>query len=848
MKAALAYAGLGWRVLPLHDVRSGACSCGKPDCKSAGKHPREAAWQKTASNDPATITGWWAAWPNANVGIATGEASGFFVLDVDPDKGGDESLATLIAHHGDLPHTPRARTGSGGAHYLFALPNFPVTNTAGKIALGIDTRGNGGQIVAAPSRSAKGLYSWEVSPLQAPLAQAPAWILEKLRTSAPVAVEGDGTSSVLRGHFPAASISVLDAARVALERHGPAIEGQGGDQHTVQAAAILTHDYALTDDEAWPLFCAWNETCQPPWNLEGRDSLRSKLANGRKYGKAEYGKRRTLDLVETAQRAIANWYQATPKPPMEDVLKVVRECARLCDDWAKHEAIKGEAKVLGVGVKGLDLPDPENLPKDPLPEGSVLVTPKLSKIADDATKVLAPNVFARNGALCEVVKAERTFVADLKPARIRDLLSAGASWVRRADDGGIVEQAPPPEVCEVLHARRTHPVPLRVIEAVTTAPIFLADGSILQTRGYNTQARVFLEPSVHVDVPDEPSQNDARWAVRQFVDLLRDFRFASRADFSSWFAGLLTPLVKAATGNAPAPLFCVSASTPGAGKSLLTEVVANIVTGGNAEIRPYNPRDPGEWGKRLTSFVKAASPVSVFDNVNGPIGDEGLDRLITSSTWSDRILGASDAPPLPNVSAWWATGNNIEPIGDTVRRVLMVRIEVDVERPQERTGFKYPELARHALEHRGDFLSAALTVLRAYHVAGRPSQSLPTWGSFQAWSDLVRGACVWAGLPDPFETQRRASAELNEPENEQHDFWISVVDDSIDGLPTSVISVANSRNAEGVLGLRDPITTFTLKKFIARFVDKPRGGRRIRRERDPKGQVRYAVQRITSAS
>ena len=123
MKAASVYASrLKWAVVPLHDVSSGACSCGKAECPSAGKHPRPNKWQEEATDDASTVARWAARWPRANVGIATGEASGFFVLDVDPDNGGDETLARLIEEHGELPETAEQRTGSGGTHYLFASP------------------------------------------------------------------------------------------------------------------------------------------------------------------------------------------------------------------------------------------------------------------------------------------------------------------------------------------------------------------------------------------------------------------------------------------------------------------------------------------------------------------------------------------------------------------------------------------------------------------------------------------------------------------------------------------------------------------------------------------------------
>ncbi len=522
----------------------------------------------------------------------------------------------------------------------------------------------------------------------------------------------------------------------------------------------------------------------------------------------------------------------------------VRELARASGDVTKHAMIARDLSgATGLPVTKLGLPPPATL-ADP-PKGSIAVTPRIHEIADEAILAIAPAVFQRNGVLAEVVKTERTFIYDLDASRILDLMSANSKF-HRVDDKGAVEIAPPIMIASLLQSRRTHPAKVRILEAVTTAPIFLADGSILQQRGYNAQARVFLEPSVAVMVPDDPTLDDARAAVAVFADLLSDFKFAEPADFSSWLAGLLSPLVKAATANAPCPLICVSASTPGAGKTLLLDVIARIVTGGAAEVRPYNPRDPGEWGKRLTAFIKAASPVSVFDNCNGPIGDEGLDRLITSSTWSDRILGASEAPPLPNVTTWFATGNNIEPHGDTVRRVLMVRIEVDVERPQERKGFRYDPLVDHAERNRSELLSAALTILRAYHVAGCPAQALPSWGSFTAWSTLVRGALVWAGCADPFETQRRAALDPNEPENEAHDFWIDIVEQSADGTTGAIVIEAARRDAQTVLGMREPMTPYSLKKFIGRFIDKPRAGKRIRRDVDRRrNQTRYIVEEIS---
>lgn len=860
MKAALLYAQrFGWRVVPLHSVRSdgactcghltqptGACECGAPKCSkshkagSIGKHPRLHDWAQEASADAETIAGWGRSWPDANVGIATGSASGIFVLDVDPDKGGADSLARLVAEHGALPETAQAATGSGGSHYLFRMPGHPVTNSAGALGKGLDIRGDGGQIVAAPSRSGRGAYRWVRAPWDTPVAEAPAWLLERLRR-APGASKGAGPVGP-RPYFPPAAPDVLQAAREALALHGPAVDGEGGGLHTVHAAAILTHDYALTDEEAWPLFWEWNASCVPPWET---DDLAERLRRGRKYGKAEYGSKRPQDMVTAAQNAIDAWQaEGGQESGIAALVEKVRPLALACGDSTRHALIeKALCSATGLKPRALQLPKPRKPVEQPK-HGEIRYAPDLHRVADESLRVVAPHVFARNGVLCEVSGggAERVFISDLEVARVRDLMSRCSSYVRTDEKLGLVTMAAPEDVARILHARRTHPG-VRVLEAVTNAPVFLADGSILQERGYNPEARLWLEPNVTVAVPSMPDREDARRAVQMFRDLLSDFRFASPADFSSWLAALCSPLVKAAIGNAPAPLVCISAASPGTGKTLLTKLIARIVTGADAEVRSYNPKDPAEHQKRITSFVRSAALVNVFDNINGAIGDETLDRLITSSTWSDRQLGASEAPPVPVVGTWLATGNNIEPVGDTVRRVLMVRIEVDTERPQEKTGFRIADIEAHVSQHRAELLSAALTILRAYHVAGRPAQPLAAWGSFTTWSVLVRGALVWAGLQDPFLTQQRLAAESGELEHDAHDFWLSIVPNT-DGTVPAITLAANQRDAQTVLGAREPLTPRRLRAFLAPYIDRPRHGRRIRRVSDPSRGVVYRVEAL----
>ncbi|HVU66678.1 MAG TPA: bifunctional DNA primase/polymerase, partial [Ktedonobacteraceae bacterium] len=150
---ALAYARRGWRVFPLHEIYNGDCSCGRDACASAGKHPRTKNGVKEATTDEAQIRAWWSYWPTANIGIATGIAqgatSGLFVIDVDTHKG-----ATLADLEGcDLSvllTSLTARTGNGGYHFYLSTDER-LSNTCDHLARFVDTRGEGGYVVAPPS-------------------------------------------------------------------------------------------------------------------------------------------------------------------------------------------------------------------------------------------------------------------------------------------------------------------------------------------------------------------------------------------------------------------------------------------------------------------------------------------------------------------------------------------------------------------------------------------------------------------------------------------------------------------------------------------------------------------------
>lgn len=154
-QAAAFYASMGWPVFP---------------CTPGDKTPL-VKWRDRATTDAGTVAAWWRGTPQANIGLPTGAA--FDVLDVDPDKGGYESLAELRSTWASMG-TPMPDclavvvTGGGdgvpGRHLY--VPVHPSASAPGtNFAPGLDYRGVGGYVIAPPSRLAGGgRYTWLVTP------------------------------------------------------------------------------------------------------------------------------------------------------------------------------------------------------------------------------------------------------------------------------------------------------------------------------------------------------------------------------------------------------------------------------------------------------------------------------------------------------------------------------------------------------------------------------------------------------------------------------------------------------------------------------------------------------------
>lgn len=393
-----------------------------------------------------------------------------------------------------------------------------------------------------------------------------------------------------------------------------------------------------------------------------------------------------------------------------------------------------------------------------------------------------PEIYQRSNMLVRVVRepirangfkrppgAPR--IASVPTPTIFEKLTRFARWNRwkKNRDGTpeLVDALPPDWVVMGVSARADWPT-IRPLESVVEAPTLRPDGSILDTPGYDERTGLLYIPNAKFPaIPDRPTPEDARRAVDDLLSLVVDFPFARMDDEkgepathrSAWLAALLTVVGRFAI-DGPCPLFLIDATTPGAGKSLLADLLSLIPTG-RAMARTAYPDKDEEMRKRITSIALAGDRVMLLDNIASAFGSSALDAALTGTTWKDRMLARLEmTPELPLFTVWCGTGNNVQFKGDMLRRVVHCRLEPTQDRPEERDPNKFAikePLTRYALNNRARLVVAALTILRAYVVAGRPDQKL-TAVDYREWSDLVRSAVHWAAGADPCASRKDLTA------------------------------------------------------------------------------------------
>jgi hypothetical protein len=286
--------------------------------------------------------------------------------------------------------------------------------------------------------------------------------------------------------------------------------------------------------------------------------------------------------------------------------------------------------------------------------------------------------------------------------------------------------------------------------------LLLHDGRIVERPGFDAESGILFYPQgiSFPPVPDKPSQDDACLALADLKALFREFPFVDDRARSVLLSALLTSISRLAYDFAP--LYGFDAPAAGTGKSKLVNCCAVLVNGHECPVISQGD-DETEFEKRLGAELLEGSRMISIDNCELPLGGPLLCQTVTQHFVKVRVLGFSKSVLIVNSAMLFATGNNLKLFGDMLRRGLICRLDAGEERPELRT-FEQEDPEHVLKRERGRYAVAALTVLRAYLVVGKPVRRQPL-GGFEGWSDLVRNALLWLGEEDPVETIETARAE-----------------------------------------------------------------------------------------
>lgn len=414
-----------------------------------------------------------------------------------------------------------------------------------------------------------------------------------------------------------------------------------------------------------------------------------------------------------------------------------------------EKAVNAEREKVDAAVKEQEAVDRANA----LQKAGTKIIPidnrASAEIVDDAIEAFdvyndPPELFRRGNTICRPVRTEYGTIrlAEASNALFDDHLSRAAVVVKGKNQT-------PTDLDERLMQRVKVRAHMPTIVGITELPIVRPDGSLVVEVGYDPETQILYQPVDDITIPSipkSPSTEDVSAARETLHEAFHDFPWVDEASRANAHAVVLSCILRHFLGDANVPLAILDAASPGTGKTLLGDIISLISTGRRAAAMSA-PRGDEELRKQITAQLLAGAQLVLIDNVKGRISGTSLERVLTAPLWSDRVLGRSHQVELPATTIWLASGNNLRPSHDLVRRTFLIRMDAQTQKPWERSEsyfrHRQPDWTR---KHRGELYAAAVVLVRAWIIAGCPKPDVQPLGSFERWTTVVGGILQYAGI------------------------------------------------------------------------------------------------------
>lgn len=694
--------------------------------------------------------------------------------DTNLTKNGYEALDALIAQHGPLPETWVVRTGGGGTHYYWRLPeNVDVPGTT-DVRPFIDIRGTGGQVVAPPSMHPEtGVeYTWHSTAQAA--AYAPQWLLdlaferERLRQEKATAARAAAEQRRKSTPQPQAE-EPNEAQQMSREYAVRSLEGacndvrtaEQGSRHntllskTLRISKLFGGRGILTDEEIITAFTAAGlDSGMPEGDVERTVT----------YGmtKGEEGRSDAYPITPVNNLAAGQAF-------MSAVISSISG-----QQGGSPPPPPSSPPPGGGGNGGGATPPPQPQARAPRPPRPALRPNQInvedrqaSAIVADAWVRLAPSPTLFLDEERRLIEYEARDVRDepklMTPGRFSLHLMNCAEWVEARfntrSNMWMIRNVNPPSILGPAMMSDTN-APLRVLRHIGRTPILvdlgtMPDGSrnlkLLWDGGYDTESQTYMLDHGIVREPLDIAQ------AKELLDFwTADWGFATESDRTNALALYLLPFVRPAV-RGPTPLHLAEASEVDFGKSRVIRTMLTPAMGTPPGPSKIDMTDETEFDKKIVSYLRAKSQALFFDNVKadkGPLENSVLEMLLTDERYSGRILGKSEMATFTNTAAWAMTMNSGSLGPDLMRRTVSIRLAT---RPPDEANRKIANVFDWTMKYRHLLVSAAVTLIEHWAAQGRP-RATKALNSFEAWSDMVGGILECAGYA-PLDGNRSEAQE-----------------------------------------------------------------------------------------
>lgn len=654
-----------------------------------GKKPIQNGWPTAAAPTLEQLMEW-AEW--YNLGLRTGEASGLFVVDFDKPSEEDPLLASM-------PRTPTVRTGGGGLHfYLRLVPGFK--NWVGKLAKHVDIRTTGGQVVYVGSTHPNGtVYRWEVSPDEAELAEPPQLLLDlAAQLAPPPEVERRQVPTIVRPH----GSRYLDTA---LQRECDAV-----------ASAPRSQRHATLNRASFNL-----GQLVGPQGLD-YETTRAALSASASHLQEEG---RSREVERTIRDGLAAG-MLRPRPVPVPRLQPVNADGSLPE--VEPEYVSTVPEILIPGGYTDQQGEYHEIGND--------------DFARDVLDNLPPGLLYRRADRVGMLDGEPGSVTfrPLVHADMRLLVDAYIRLVKWVKPRGstlpklVYQNCSNDHAGLLLSAAASHGN-VRDLVSLTSYPVFLGPTVELAEPGWNAQHGVYYdEPPALRSLPQIDDQERITTILE---DLTTDFPFKNEASRHNFYGLLLTPLLRPAIdGNVPMHMVLASLERTGKTK-LVEEVLGGVILGRPADATQLAPREE-EREKRILALLRRGDTVLHLDNVRDFVDSPSLASLLTSTSFSGRVLGVTEMASVRNGLTVVATGNNVRATGEIVKRTVPIQLQPLTDSPEDRTDFKHPDLRGYVSQNRAQILGALIGLVERWRAGTRWLYPRPI-GGYERWTALVGG-------------------------------------------------------------------------------------------------------------